>query len=1503
MSGRNSCYRPITTTLAVLLGMVLLMWCVPAQAVQRSFLNNGFETINGSTYSGGLVNYCWVGQSILAPWLSNDPTAPNTNCNAVGGPGVSGTGNIIEIWLNGFLGVPPRSGRVFAELNANTRSTLHQNVCVLQNEDITWRLSHRGRSGTDTMEFYVGASATGRIIRASTTTAGVTAINFCQDGSNVSTVSTCTQATTGTWGDYGGVFKWLGNSGVTSINFEAITAGTVGNFLDEVYFYLKPIVEFSASSSSGLESVAAPAAPRLRVVGSLTSPLTVKVSIIGGTAVLGTDYTTPNGTANFDVIIPAGSYTETALFATGITINNDKIANGDRTIIMKVNADSAYIISSSQVCGSSVSNPATYTILDDDANVRLINTTIGGTDTFTYSISNVDDTDLVAAGIQNGATITTTAANTPVEYDTNSGTAGIQPIVVTTVGAAITVTQTIKAGWSVSGSCSVSGGSNPTSSPIAVNTLTGAVTIPAANVTAGSTTTCSFINTNVLSLTKAFSASTIGVGQKATLTYTITNPTSGTAKTGLTFTDSFTGTANGLVIASPPNVVNNCLGTTPTATAGDGFFTVAAGVNADAGPSSCTLSVDVTSSTPGSYVNGAANITALSPLLTNGVTNQTLNVTQAGLDKSFNPTTIDPGGTSTLTFILANGTGNPAQSGINFTDNMNTNIKVAATPAITSNCPSGGSFTANPAFVTATLGTSAITVTGAAMNSGVSGCQITVNVTSNMPGGPYNNANSNIVSEARITKNVVSSGLTVQSLSLTKSFNTGAIVAGGTARLTYAIQNPSGSAARTGGMLTFTDTFPVGLVIASTPNVVSTCGGTAPTAAAGDGFFTVGTSPGVGGVDAVIGPSTCTISVNVTSSTPKTYINGNAQITAISGMSNGVTDQALDVLKLVATKSFLTPSIGIGDTSTLQITLQNTSSTDITGAAFTDNYGFGANLVNSGVQNAIGGSGCTGALAGANGGQSLTLTGAKVPANSTCTYSISVTSPTAGSYLNSTGTITTANAGSTAAASATLVVTPPGTTVSGTVYSDVNHNGTLDVGEGGTGQTLYVKLISGGCSGAFAQAVAATPATGAYSLSGVAAGSYCLLLSTNNNADTTSGSSSGWLALEGAGGRLISVTATPLTNQNFGLYNGSRVTGRVIADTGVGGGTANNGIQEGSETGIGGTVVKTTDAGGVTVYDSATTGGSGDFILWIPASAGTGTVKIVETNPGGYISTGGNAGTSGGNYDRTTDTVTFTNAVGTSFSGLLFADVPDNRFLTDNAATALPGATVFHPHSFTAGSAGTVTFSATATASPAVPGWGEVFYRDSNCSGTFDAGEPQITAAISMTAGEQLCLLVKEFVPANAPVGASNQVTVSAMFSYTNASPALSRTHTRTDTTTVGTASGAGLTLTKTVDKATALPGTDLTYTITYGNSSTGPLNNIIIHDSVPSFTALTVSPPNPCCVNPVTACLGTGVTPFPASIISCVPSIVGDAITWTLNGSLAPGASGQVKFKVTVQP
>ncbi len=233
--------------------------------------------------------------------------------------------------------------------------------------------------------------------------------------------------------------------------------------------------------------------------------------------------------------------------------------------------------------------------------------------------------------------------------------------------------------------------------------------------------------------------------------------------------------------------------------------------------------------------------------------------------------------------------------------------------------------------------------------------------------------------------------------------------------------------------------------------------------------------------------------------------------------------------------------------------------------------------------------------------------------------------------------------------------------------------------------------------------------------------------------------------------------------------------------------------------------------------------------------------------------------------------------------------MPVNSFLTDGTQTAVPGTVVWFSHLYTAGTVGSVSFGIASAPSPAAPAWSQVLYVDSNCNAAFDSGEPVLSGAQALGANQTLCILVKEFVPAAAPLGAQDHLTVSATF--TQANSGIVDVLTRSDVTTVGLFSGTGLTLIKSVDKATAKPGDMLVYTINYVNSSSEPLSDVIINDVTPSYTLF------------VSANCGT----LPANLTVCsttLPAVGGTgAIMFTFTGNLAPAAGSSVTFSVQVQP
>ncbi|RVI57052.1 DUF11 domain-containing protein, partial [Sinorhizobium meliloti] len=320
--------------------------------VQRSFLNTGFE--EPALSPDGC--FLFMDQSQVPGWRTTQGN------NALGGscttPPVQPTGNAIELWRSN-IGFAPREGFQSAELNAHDNSRLYQSVCLANGETIGWRLSHRGlQSATipDVMELVVGSSP---VARLGTTNSGVGAV-YTQYQGTANLVGSANG-----WGDYAGSFTYSGATGITSIGFESIStsngAAGNGNELDAIQIQLTPFVEFSSASGAGSEPDSANI-PGLAVSGNIAAPLTIAVSVTGGTATLGSDYTTPSGTTSFNVTIPAGNY-ERQVFPLGVQILDNGGGETDETIEFALTANPAsYTIASTTTCGSPFFTTTTHTI-------------------------------------------------------------------------------------------------------------------------------------------------------------------------------------------------------------------------------------------------------------------------------------------------------------------------------------------------------------------------------------------------------------------------------------------------------------------------------------------------------------------------------------------------------------------------------------------------------------------------------------------------------------------------------------------------------------------------------------------------------------------------------------------------------------------------------------------------------------------------------------------------------------------------------------------------------------------------------------------------------------------------------------------------------------------------------------------------------------------------------------------------------------------------------------
>ncbi|MGZ6047409.1 MAG: beta strand repeat-containing protein, partial [Phenylobacterium sp.] len=309
-------------------------------------------------------------------------------------------------------------------------------------------------------------------------------------------------------------------------------------------------------------------------------------------------------------------------------------------------------------------------------------------------------------------------------------------------------------------------GSNIAANTIASGGVTGTVSSgPATGMTvsnAGGSSSASVAVGSTLTNNKAFNPSSAFEGTVSQLTVTFTN-LSAQPITAMSFTDNLPlgDTGSQLVVASPAAASTTCTGGTVTAAPGAASVTMsgasvpARAANGTGANGTCTLTVSVVGAA-GHYTNnlpaGASQGTetyadatthaAASP----GVISATINYSSAlTAAKSFSPSTVSSGGTSTVTITLGNvGTGtlnsvgvvDPLPGGMTVANPANSQTTCAGAPTIT-----------------ATAGASSAALSGAAI-PGAGQCTFQFNVVAIGAGNWVNTIPAGDVSAAGGVHNV-----------------------------------------------------------------------------------------------------------------------------------------------------------------------------------------------------------------------------------------------------------------------------------------------------------------------------------------------------------------------------------------------------------------------------------------------------------------------------------------------------------------------------------------------------------------------------------------------------------------------------------------------------------------------------------------------------------------------------------------------------------------------------
>jgi LPXTG-site transpeptidase (sortase) family protein len=508
-------------------------------------------------------------------------------------------------------------------------------------------------------------------------------------------------------------------------------------------------------------------------------------------------------------------------------------------------------------------------------------------------------------------------------------------------------------------------------------------------------------------MNKSFDPINIAPGGISRLSVSIFNPNS-FPLTNASWTDNLALIQPGIRVASPPNISNSCGGTV-TAAAGGTTLALSGGTvpqKVGATPGSCTVQIDVTSTTAGNLINRIPANTLVSSGAGGTVTNTTpasatlhvSGVQSPSLAKSFTPSSMWAGQVSQLEITIRNNDLNTALTQARLVDSLPNNVVIAspASPTL-SGCGS-------VAALTAASGSSSVTLNNATIAPNTT-CVIHVQVTSSTPGVYANTiAPGTLQDQQGVTNSSPAvADLNVQAVGLSKAFSPPSFLAGGTTTLTITLQNPT-SAPYTG--VSISDTLPGTVLSFVGGTQATTCGGTLSLSLPRTVSLSGGTIPP--GTPA--SPGSCTITVQVTapagtSAAAFTNLIPAGTLHTFGGVTNiaDVTARVRIIAPgggMTGNKDFNPAIIQAGENSRLRINLRAPADTALTGFSFTDNLPPNVKIGNSTPATKSADCGASSVLTAATNATSISLSNGTIPAGATCQINVWVTSSVPGVHTN-----------------------------------------------------------------------------------------------------------------------------------------------------------------------------------------------------------------------------------------------------------------------------------------------------------------------------------------------------------------------------------------------------------------------------------------------------------------------------------------------------------------------
>ncbi len=397
--------------------------------------------------------------------------------------------------------------------------------------------------------------------------------------------------------------------------------------------------------------------------------------------------------------------------------------------------------------------------------------------------------------------------------------------------------------------------------------------------------------------------------------------------------------------------------------------------------------------------------------------------------KSFGATTVALGVPVSLTFTITNPNPLVPLTGVQLLDDFPAGLVGASTSP-----PEG----CNGGVIVSDENVGFLTMGGGTLPPGGS-CTFSVMVKGTIAGN-YTNTTDPVTTLQSPPGNAASANLTVLGTappSITKVFGAASVLLNGSTSLSFTLNNPNVTDAL--ASVSFVDSLPSGLIVATPNGLIGSCGGGTITATAGSSFVQLA------GASLAAGTS-CNFSVNVTGVTVGVK-NNSVTVNSLNGGTGNTSNASLTVVGISPpgiTTVFGAASVLLNGTTSLSFTLNNPNA----GVALS-NVGFFDGLPSGLVvatPNGLTGSCGGGTITATAGSSFVQLAGASLAAGTSCNFSVNVTGLTAGVKNNSV-TVNSLNGGTgnTSNASLTVVGTaPPGiTTVFGAASVPLNGSTSL----------------------------------------------------------------------------------------------------------------------------------------------------------------------------------------------------------------------------------------------------------------------------------------------------------------------------------------------------------------------------------------------------------------------------------------------------------------------------